>query len=99
MCALKTTSSLHDLHASKLLLRLDERGDELVSEAEEVCIDEALMHGLADDRWRGQGFREVRVVAQVLHRVDQRELESREIAALEHLADHQLEDAGVDCAR
>ena len=41
----------------------------------------------------------MRVVAEVLHRVDERELEAGQIAvALEHLAHHHLEDAGVDGA-
>jgi len=46
-----------------------------------------------------QRFGEVRVVAQVLHRVDQRELEPGQVAAVEHLADHHLEQAGIHCAR
>src|SRR5215475_2757253 len=95
---LRQTSSLHDLHASELLLRLEERSDELVTEAEQIRVDEALMNRFADDRRAWERFREMRVVAQVLHRVDERELESSEIAAFEHLAHHQLEDAGIDGA-
>ena len=58
------------------------------------------MHGLADDRRHRQRLREVRVVAQVLHRVDQGELEAGQVAvALEHLPHHHLEDAGVHGAR
>ena len=45
----------------------------------------------------GSDFGEMGVVAQVLLRVGDRELEAAEIA-LEHLAEHHLEDAGVDAA-
>ncbi len=50
---------------------------------------------IADDRQR---FGEVRVIAKILHRVDQRELEPRKVARFQHLARHHLEDAGVDRA-
>src|SRR6266581_6670726 len=85
----------YDLHPGELLLRLDQRSDELVAKAEQVGVDEGLVHSRADEGGRRQRFGEVRVVAQVLHRVDQRELEAGEIA-LEHLSRGELEDPGVD---
>ena len=54
------------------------------------------MHRLADDAAHRQRLGEMRVVAQILHRVDERELESGQVAVVvEHLAHDHLEDARV----
>src|SRR5437764_1963971 len=82
----------NDFHAGKFLLRLEQRRHILVAQAQQVGVDQALMHRLADDCRHRQRFGEVRVVAQVLHRVDERELEAGHVA-LEHPADHHLEYA------
>ena len=42
-------SARNDCDAGEFLLRLDQRRDVLVAEAEQVRVDEALVHGLADD--------------------------------------------------
>src|SRR4029453_11849278 len=58
-----------DRDAGELLLRLEQRRHELLAEAERIRDDEALVHGLADDRGQHQRLGEVRVVAQVLRGV------------------------------
>ena len=56
------------------------------------------MHSFADRRGQHHRFGEVRVVAEIFRGVRQRELEPRQVAALEHLADDHLEHAGIDGA-
>jgi hypothetical protein len=88
-----------DRHAGELLLRLEQRRHVALAEAQCIRQDEAQMHGFADDRRHPHRLGEMRVVAQILRRVRQREPQARQVAAFEHAPDEHLEQPGVHGAR
>src|SRR6476659_8378029 len=93
---LRWSRSRHELGARELLLRLYQRRDVLLAVTERAGEDERLVHRFADDGRDREAFGEMRVVADVLPRVVELELERAEVAG-ERLR-HHLEDARVDGA-